>query len=113
MSYSIWLEVDVGGEEPVSLEGAFDYWNYTSNVVPMWRKAMPDTDGLAGLEGMECRLAAIELEVGIARMEADPKAYREMNPANGWGDFDSQLEKLRLLLAACRAAPLAKVAISR
>ena len=116
MSYDIWLEADVGGEEPVRvdpLEGAFDHWNYTSNVVPMWRKAMPDTDGLAGLAGMECCRAEIALEAGIARMEADPEAYRAMNPANGWGDFDSQLESLRLLLAACRAAPLAKVAIWR
>ncbi len=112
MSYDIWLEVDVGAYEKAKLD-VLPHWNYTSNVAPMWLKAMPETDGLDGLEGMSCCDAARVLEAGIARMEAEPDAYREMNPANGWGDFDGQLERLRELLAACRKAPQAKVGIWR
>lgn len=112
MSYNIWLEADLGGAEPTRLDVEM-YWNYTSNVAPMWRKAMPESDGLAGLEGMECEAAAKHLATGIARMEADPDAYRALNPPNGWGDFDGQLEQLRELLAACAKAPRAKVAIWR
>jgi hypothetical protein len=111
VSYDIWLEADLGGPEPAKVGNL--HWNYTSNVAPMWREAMPASDGLAGLDGMTCSDAAGHLEAGIARMEADPDAYRAMNPANGWGDFDSQLERLRGLLAECRAYPQAKVAIWR
>jgi hypothetical protein len=112
MSYDIWLEADLGGTEPVRTD-ALDHWNYTSNVAPMWRKAMPESNGLAGLEGMTCADAAVHLARGIGRMEADPDEYRKLNPENGWGDFDSQLESLRKLLTACRMAPRAKVAIWR
>lgn len=112
MSYDIWIEADVGGPEPVQLN-VLPYWNYTSNVVPMWRKAMPDTDGLGGLDGLDCRSAAEHLEAGILRMEADPDDYRALNPASGWGDFDSQLKGLYVLLKACRSAPNATVGIWR
>lgn len=111
MSYDIWLEADLGGDEPARV-GDLD-WNYTSNVAPMWRKAMPLTDGLADLHGMPCHAAAIELRKGIAKMEAAPDVYRALNPPNGWGDFDRQLDALKRLLAACEAAPAAKVAIGR
>lgn len=89
------------------------HWNFTSNVAPMWRKAMPDTDGLAGMDEMLAKDALPVLRAGIERMEADPDTYRELNPANGWGDFDSQLERLRVLQRAFEAAPEATVVVSR
>ena len=110
MSYDIWLTADVGGKEPATLD-VLPHWNYTSNVAPMWRKAMPESDGLAGLEGMEAGEAAEHLHRGITRMESDPDAYRALNPENGWGDYEGQLEALRRLWEACVAAPLARVAI--
>lgn len=111
MSYDIWLEVDTGGDEPARLVDV--HWNYTSNVAPMWRLAMPDTDGLAGLHGMQAGEAAKVLHIGIAHMENEPAPYRALNPANGWGDFDGQLERLRELREWCRKHPRAKVAIWR
>lgn len=111
MSYDIWLEADMGGPERVAI-GSLD-WNYTSNVAPMWRKAMPDTEGLAGFDGMRAKHALPILECGIAAMEADPEAYRAMNPANGWGEFDSQLEALGRLAVAFREAPEAFVGVDR
>lgn len=112
MSYDIWLEADLGGPEPIVI-GNLD-WNYTSNCAPMWRKAMPETYGLAGMEGMRAGTAAVVLERGIERMEVDPETYKAMNPRDGWGSYNSVLPALKQqLLAAFRQAPEAKVAISR
>ena len=88
-------------------------WNYTSNVAPMWRKAMPETNGLAGMHDMKASAAADVLRRGIAAMEGDPGPYRAMNPENGWGDFDSQLERLKELLGWMERNPEATVGISR
>lgn len=46
-------------------------------------------------------------------MEADPAAYRAMNPPNGWGDSDGALDVLRQFRDACRKHTLTKVYISR
>ena len=108
MSHDISLVHDFGaGEIEV---GNLD-WNYTRNVSPMWRLAMPHTDGLNGLHGKLAGDAAIVLEDGIAAMESDPDAYRALNPPNGWGDFDSQLERLKVLLGEFRKAPDATVRV--
>lgn len=109
MSYDVYLSIDAGA----GLVGLPFDWNYTSNVAPMWRKAMPETDGLAGLHQMQAREAATHLEVGIARMEADHDTYRALNPENGWGDFEGQLDQLKRLLAECRRVPDAIVGICR
>lgn len=111
MSYDIWLEADLGGEERARV-GDLD-WNYTSNCAPMWGKAMPDTKGLREFHGMKAGDALVHLERGIAAMEAAPDEYRELNPPNGWGDFDSQLAALKELAVAFREAPAAYVAIWR
>ena len=110
MSYDIWLTADVGGEERAHLGPD---WNYTSNVAPMWRKAMPETNGLAGLHEMVAEEAAQVLHKGVERMESNPAAYRLMNPENGWGNFDDQLRELYELLGACEAAPKAIVEVCR
>lgn len=111
MSYDIWLEADLGGSEPVKV-GNLD-WNYTSNCVAMWRRAMPETDGLAGMAGMTAREASAVLEKGIERMEANRWAYMELDPPSGWGSYATVVPALRQLLEAFRGAPDAKVAISR
>jgi hypothetical protein len=110
MSYDVYLTVDLGGPERV-LVGLLD-WNYTSNVSGMWRKAMPETDGLRGMDGMLAGDALKVLERGIAAMEADPEPYRAMNPENGWGSFAGQLARLRVLADAFRNAPKATVGVS-
>jgi len=110
MSYDIDLTIDAGGPEPINL--GF-YWNYTSNCVPMWRRAMPVTDGLAGMDGMQAGEAAAILAAGISAMKAYPDEYRALNPENGWGDFEGQLAELERLLAECRRAPRARIEVSR
>lgn len=86
-------------------------WNYTHNTSPMiyevlsrmgksrlpaaakqvgtdarWYERLSGLDGKAGAE----YLASI-----IVGLEADPDHFREMNPPNGWGDYDDLIRVLR------------------
>jgi hypothetical protein len=109
MSYDIYLEVDGGGREPIEV-----YWsNYTSNVAPMWRRAMPDTDGVAGLHGMAATDVVPLLERGIAYFNENQADLDAMNPENGWGDREGAVLELVNLLSACRDYPKTTIRISR
>lgn len=107
MSYSIGLEIDTGGEHPTDLG---EYWNFTSNCAPMWRRAGAD---LADFEG---KLAAgcLPLTVSaIEHMKANPSVYEAMNPLNGWGDYPTCLTALVNLASMLRIHPKATVRVSR
>lgn len=108
MSYSIHLEADLGGPDPIHL-GLLD-WNYTSNVSCMWYRAMPP-DGLAGFERKLAGECLPVLLAGIRSMEESPAEYEAMNPSNGWGSYASQLDALRRLVVAFEAAPRAIVRV--
>jgi hypothetical protein len=110
MSYDIWLEVDAGGLSPCTVAKA---GNMTSNVAPMWRKAMPDTDGLAGLHGKRGRECLAGLRAGLAHMEANPDEYERMNPANGWGTYKTAMQYVRHVITAAECAPNAFFHVSR
>jgi hypothetical protein len=108
MSYDIWMEIDTGGEHPASV---CESSNMTSNVSPMWAKALGFP--LADLDGVRGYKALPDLRRAIAHMEDHPTAYRELNPENGWGDTESALKFLREILAMCVAHPMAQIRISR
>lgn len=78
MSYDIWAE----GPLETHVIG-----NMTSNVAPMWRKASPITDGLAGIDGQEGELIAAELSLGLDYMFRHRRDLEKLNPPNGWGNF--------------------------
>lgn len=85
--------------------------NITHNVAPMWHKAglyevLYRSDGKCAFEIVET------LERGYEHMSASPKDYLLLNPANGWGSYDSALVFLRKLIHACRAYPSAIISIS-
>lgn len=109
MSYDINLLADLGAG--LTSLGLLD-WNYTSNCAPMWRKAMSETDGLAGMDGMKAGEAAEVLRKGLRHMVGNRADYEALNPENGWGDFVGQLEALSRLLSACTQAPEAIVVVS-
>lgn len=96
----------------VIMEGVDLYWNYTSNCVAIWEKAMPDTAGLEGLDGMRAGVAAIHLYTAMTKMIGNPQEYRALEPANGWGSFDSQLIALLNLYEACQQNPQAIISVS-
>lgn len=107
MSYDIYLEIDTGGPEPATV---YEIGNYTSNVARMWAKALGYR--LADLHGKGAAESLPELERGVAAMESDPDGYRDMNPANGWGDYDGALDYLRQLRDGCARHPRTTIYIS-
>lgn len=108
MSYDIWLEIDTGGPEPFKLED--EYWNFTSNVAPMWGAAGADLaefhDKLAG----DC---ATVLHAARLEMEAHPEKYRAMDSPNGWGTYDDLMPRLAVLAAWFDRHPKATVKVWR
>jgi hypothetical protein len=88
-------------------------WNYTHNTNGMIAAAYEavtgesteQCDGPLGpaigaawwhrLDGAFGNTGADYLGKIIEGLEADPGRYREMNPPNGWGSYDSLLEVLR------------------
>lgn len=53
------------------------------------------------------------LELGLERLKSAPELYREMNPSNGWGDYDGLVEFVEQYLTACRNTPDATIEVSR
>src|ERR1051326_392138 len=84
MSYSLWVEMDAGGSEPMTAGS----WNYTSNCALMWREAGADLAEFDGRKAKDCLTFVID---AVAELKANPKKYRAMDPPNGWGSYDSLL----------------------
>jgi len=53
------------------------------------------------------------IEFGIENLRTFPVAYEEMNPENGWGDYDNLLNFAIDCLAACKKYPDASVVADR
>jgi hypothetical protein len=84
-------------------------WNYTYNIRPMTEKA-----GLRSLTDLHNLLASEALPIiasVIEAMEADPEDFRALNPANGWGDYDTLLERLHDLRDELATHPAAIVSV--
>lgn len=107
MSYDIWLSIDTGGPEPAYVGKD---WNYTSNCGPMWRAAGADLADFHGKTAGECLPI---LEKAIAELRANPAKYIAMNPANGWGSYDSLVPALGELADTFSRHPKATVEVSR
>lgn len=103
MSYDVWMELPHGTEGDR---------NYTSNVSPMWDRAMPGLN-LRDMNGLKAGDCVDHLKAGVAAMEADPDAYRAMEPSNKWGDYEGALEYLRHLAALCDLWPTGIVRVCR
>ena len=101
MSYSIHLQIDTGSGEAMTV---VEVGSYTSNVGPMWCEALGGKL-LREYKDAPCSEAAGPLAEAVKRMEADPDRYREMNPKNGWGDYEGALDFLRRLAEACAQHP--------
>lgn len=101
MSYDGWLVVDTGSTQ---LHEVADLGNCTSNVSPMWRKALAAAGEEIRLSDTEGRVAADVLPLlqrAVAHMREHPDEYRAMNPPNGWGDYEGALDYLVGVAKAC------------
>lgn len=107
MSYDIYLAIDTGGEHSATVA---EVGNYTSNVAPMWRRALGCS--LADLHGTPAADAIPVLERAVADMAVNPGPYKEMEPSNGWGDYDGAFGYLHRLLDLCREHPRTTIEVS-
>lgn len=53
------------------------------------------------------------LRTGLALLRSDPDRFRQLNPANGWGNYEVLVQFVAEYLAACEANPDAEVRVSR
>ena len=87
--------------------------NYTHNTNRMIREAgIPDWpyNFLDHIQDDGCAGDMIEpLCKAICNMLKDPEKYKEMNPANGWGNYKSLLTVLMELVVLCAENPSASV----
>jgi hypothetical protein len=64
--------------------------------------------------GITCAQQLIEpLEQGLARLVADPAAYKQYDAANGWGTYAHFVPFVRKYLAACKEYPTSRVEADR
>lgn len=85
-------------------------WNYTHNCNPMAAHVLrtlgrevehawfdgdrPGTQWWASLDGQNAKDSLVFLDAIIGGLCEAPELFREMNPNNGWGDYDSFLAVL-------------------
>jgi len=104
MSLTLWLCVDTGAGESICTEGT----DVTHNVAPMWSKAGV-YEALYKSEGKRAGDLLDVLQRGIAAMRADPDGFKQLNPPNGWGNYDLALQFLEEWEALCRKHPDARI----
>lgn len=109
MSRDGYLEVDTGGQYPAMVA---EIGNYTHNCGRMWHTAvaavsdLPDLDATGGMTGAE---VAPILARAATYMALHPAEFEPMNPANGWGDYDSATDYLWRAARRCAEHPKARL----
>jgi len=122
MSADIWLVYD---EETVVVDDSFDAemrsmvpmrsagsvdsttFNLTYNLSPMlWGAGMPPWREFIGMRAGD---AGPIWQAVADELRDDPGRYRELNPPNGWGDYEGAVEVISALAAACERHPDATV----
>lgn len=73
-------------------------FNITYNLSPMWRVIYPEHSQMLPLESMPKENCVPVLETAISHMEKDPAVFIALNPANGWGSYESFLYTLKEML---------------
>jgi hypothetical protein len=112
LSLDIYLNIDVdtGGPE---LHEVNLYWrNITHNVSPMWIEAGV-YDALYESNGKQAGEVLDALKAGYFDMITWPLTYQQLDPPNGWGDYEGALEFLRDFMVTCAKHPKAVIRVSR
>ncbi len=99
MSWSVWMEMDAGGSEPV---GVTEHAGMTYNVSPMYHKAGLSIRDMEGKTGADMKPLLVQT---LKHMQENEAEYLPLNPANGWGDYNSAMEFIKELLAMAEQAP--------
>lgn len=125
MGYDLWIEANIGAGG-TRTEVDKEPRHITYNVDAMFALALGDEHAgvrngadvvlhrkepaLERFVGRRCSDCYDELVRAVARMEVDPGAFLELEPANGWGSYDGALDYLRRLRDACLRHPHGYVA---
>lgn len=88
-----------------------DVGNLTYNLQAMFTEAFGTywKDALNGNNGRACQSM---IKSAIENMEEDPDKFRELEPANKWGTYESGLEFLNKMLSDCEEYPNMYVSIN-
>jgi hypothetical protein len=79
--------------------------SHTTNLTPMWRKAIPFLDVSRDFDGKKCEDILLDLQIGVADATLNADDYRKLNPENGWGDYEGFNMVLNRLFDMCRKHP--------
>ena len=85
------------------------WWrNHTSNTSGMWRLAGCN---LADYHGWTTDDILPLVSGAINEMQRMPDTYRQLEPTNGWGTFESTVEFLQDIESACKLFTGEKVSV--
>lgn len=109
------MSLDVGLYAQVTSEVDVLNLNVTHNLVPMAELAgLYEVMWRPELVGATKGYHAIpHLIAGIAKLRKYPKAFRALNPENGWGKYEDLLAAAERMLAACERHPDGRLEVSR
>lgn len=86
--------------------------NITHNMTVMWREAGVYDALYNSHEKTAGELLSV-LQDGLSKMRRNRLKFEEMDPSNGWGDYETAVKFLENVVAACDTNPDAKVWISK
>jgi hypothetical protein len=86
--------------------------NATHNLTPMWSKAGV-YDALYNSAGKLAGEVPTDLQKGLSHMRRNRSVYEALAPENGWGDYETALDFLTIVVAACDTNPDAKIWVSK
>ena len=79
---------------------------HTYNLTPMWRKAV-GIETTSDFDGQRASDLAPRLMLGLVDAWSKPAEYRELDPQNGWGDYDGFVKILARFTSLCLQHPKA------
>jgi hypothetical protein len=106
MSWDVDIQINTG-RKMYTVE---DVGNYTYNVSPMYKTAMDMT--ISDFDGMLCEKVKDIVIDGLVHMAENEDDYKELNPSNGWGNYDGAVRFLEKIYEACLRHPKATVIVS-
>jgi hypothetical protein len=84
----------------------------TTNLTPMWAKAIPFLEVSRDFDGKKCEDILLDLQIAVSDVHLNPESYKKLNPDNGWGDFRGFYLSLLDLFTMCRKHPSGRLAWS-
>lgn len=97
-------------EEKFGYTTVEDIGNYTYNVSPMYIESMGKS--ISDFHNYKASDLIPILTKGLEEMQSNPGKYKEMNPSNGWGDYQGAMQFLFNIKDACERLPETRVDVS-